>query len=120
MRARRSGIIINMSSAAGIQAKASRTMYSASKFALEAFSEALYAEMKSFNVRVLLVEPGWFRSKFSDKISTPSVELPKDYEGTIVQKMMDWAAEPGVAPVSTPFGLSLYRICFSGWSWASG
>lgn len=88
MRARRSGLIINISSTAGIEAKASRTMYSGSKFALEAFSESLYHEMKPFNVRVLLVEPGAFRSSFSDKISIGGGELPKEYEATITGQML--------------------------------
>lgn len=88
MRSRRAGIIINISSTAGIEAKASRTMYSASKFALEAFSEALYHEMKPFDVRVLLVEPGAFRSLFSDKLTVGGGEWPKEYEGTITDSMM--------------------------------
>jgi short-subunit dehydrogenase len=46
MRERGSGCIVNMSSTAGIEAKPSRTMYCASKFALEAFSEALSEEVR--------------------------------------------------------------------------
>ena len=88
MRIRRSGIIINISSTAGIEARPSRTMYSASKFALEAFSEALYHELKPFNVRVLLVEPGAFRSKFAEKVTVGSGEWPEEYEGTITKQMV--------------------------------
>jgi short-subunit dehydrogenase len=104
MRSRRSGIIINVSSTAGIEAKPSRTMYSGSKFALEAFSEALYHEMKPFNVRVLLVEPGAFRSKFSEKITIGSGEWPKDYEGTITEHMLGTVRgyQGSGAPVSVP------------------
>lgn len=82
MRKRHSGVIVNMSSAAGIQAKASRTLYCASKFALEAFSEALYHELKPFGVRVLIVEPGAFRSKFAQNLVLPETEMPREYEGT--------------------------------------
>jgi hypothetical protein len=46
MRERGSGVVVNMSSTAGIEAKPSRTMYCASKFALEAFSEALSEEVR--------------------------------------------------------------------------
>ena len=92
MRSRRSGIIINISSTAGIEARSSRSMYSGSKFALEAFSEALYDEMKPFGVRVLLVEPGAFRSSFSNKVSISGggSKLPKDYEGTTLGTMMKY------------------------------
>jgi NAD(P)-dependent dehydrogenase (short-subunit alcohol dehydrogenase family) len=58
MRQRRSGCIINVTSVGGRIANAPLTPYSASKWALEALSEALAGEMKTFNVRVAIVEPG--------------------------------------------------------------
>ena len=58
MRARRSGHIINIGSLAGLVAVPTEGMYSATKFALEGYSEALWREVRRFNIRVSLVEPG--------------------------------------------------------------
>ncbi|MGH9505209.1 MAG: SDR family oxidoreductase [Terriglobales bacterium] len=58
MRQRRSGCIINVSSVAGRISSAPLAPYTSSKWALEALSEALAGEMKTFNVRVAIVEPG--------------------------------------------------------------
>ncbi len=58
MRQRRSGCIINVSSVAGRISSAPLAAYMSSKWALEALSEALAGEMKTFNVRVAIVEPG--------------------------------------------------------------
>jgi NAD(P)-dependent dehydrogenase (short-subunit alcohol dehydrogenase family) len=58
MRARRSGCIVNVTSIAGRMAIAPAASYAASKWALEALSECLAQEMKAFNVRVAIVEPG--------------------------------------------------------------
>lgn len=58
MLARRSGVIVNVSSVAGRIALAPMAAYAASKHALEAMSECLAQEVKEFNVRVVLVEPG--------------------------------------------------------------
>ena len=58
MRERRRGTIINISSVAGTFCHPPATPYCASKWALEALSEGLACEMKTFGVRVALVEPG--------------------------------------------------------------
>jgi NAD(P)-dependent dehydrogenase (short-subunit alcohol dehydrogenase family) len=58
MRQRQSGCIINVTSVAGRISSAPLTPYMASKWALEALSEGLAGEMKMFNVRVAVVEPG--------------------------------------------------------------
>ena len=58
MRKRGSGCIINVTSIAGRVAFPASSAYSASKFALEAFSESLAQEVKGFGIKVALVEPG--------------------------------------------------------------
>jgi len=58
MRERKSGCIVNVASVAGRIAMAPQAAYASSKWALEALSEILAQEMKGFNIRVAVVEPG--------------------------------------------------------------
>jgi NAD(P)-dependent dehydrogenase (short-subunit alcohol dehydrogenase family) len=71
MRERRSGCIINVSSISGRLAVAPLAPYTASKYALEALSECLAQEVKPFNVRVAIVEPGIIDTGMAREISTP-------------------------------------------------
>ena len=58
MRERRQGTIVNVTSIAGRLAMTPQASYAASKWAFEALSECLAQEMRAFNVRVAIVEPG--------------------------------------------------------------
>ncbi len=62
MRAQRSGAIVQMSSMGGQMSFAGFSAYSATKFALEGLSEALADEVSLLGIRVLIVEPGAFRT----------------------------------------------------------
>src|SRR3984885_352990 len=62
MRSRRSGAIVQLSSMGGQLSFAGFSAYSATKFALEGLSEALADEVKGLGVKVLIVEPGAFRT----------------------------------------------------------
>jgi len=64
MRARGAGYIVNISSVAGATGGPGGGYYSASKFALEGLSESLAAEARPLGIRVLIVEPGAFRTAF--------------------------------------------------------
>jgi NAD(P)-dependent dehydrogenase (short-subunit alcohol dehydrogenase family) len=66
MRARGSGAIVQMSSQGGRFSFPGVSAYSASKFALEGWSEGLAAEVAPFGIRVLIVEPGPFRTSFNE------------------------------------------------------
>jgi NAD(P)-dependent dehydrogenase (short-subunit alcohol dehydrogenase family) len=80
MRQRRSGTIINISSAAGIGGMPFQGFYGASKHAVEGYSEALRFEVKSLGIRVALVEPGFFQSGFgqANEVVTQTIA---DYAG---------------------------------------
>lgn len=66
MRVERSGVIVNVSSIAGVLALPNQIAYSASKHALEAASEALANEVHSLGIRVHLVQPGVFATDIWD------------------------------------------------------
>jgi NAD(P)-dependent dehydrogenase (short-subunit alcohol dehydrogenase family) len=64
MRERGSGTVVNLSSATGIASPPLGGYYAASKYALEALSEALHIEVSHFGVRVLVIEPGRIETNF--------------------------------------------------------
>ncbi|MGA9042100.1 MAG: SDR family oxidoreductase [Terriglobales bacterium] len=76
MRQRKSGCIINVASVAGHVSCSPLAPYTASKFALEALSEALAQEMKTFNVRVAVVEPGIIDTPMARRIEGPGHASP--------------------------------------------
>ena len=65
LRAQRSGAIVNISSLGGQLSFAGFSAYSATKFAIEGASEALAQELKPFGIKVLIVEPGQFRTNLA-------------------------------------------------------
>lgn len=62
MRSRKKGRIINISSVSGFYATPAFGAYNVSKWAVEAFSESLYYELKPFGIDVLLIEPGVYKT----------------------------------------------------------
>jgi NAD(P)-dependent dehydrogenase (short-subunit alcohol dehydrogenase family) len=66
MRTQGSGWVIVLSSASGVRAVGGSSIYSASKFALEGWTEGLSADLKPFGIRCMLVEPGPFRTDFAN------------------------------------------------------
>jgi len=80
MRERRSGCIINVTSVGGRIALGAHGSYTASKFALEALSETLAQEVKAFNIRVAIVEPGIMQTAILDKLpeALPTSRYPHE------------------------------------------
>jgi NAD(P)-dependent dehydrogenase (short-subunit alcohol dehydrogenase family) len=79
MRARRSGHIVQMSSVGGVIGNPGHAIYATSKFALEGASEALSGEVAPFGIRVMIVEPGPFRTEFLGRSLHRATPIP-DYE----------------------------------------
>jgi NAD(P)-dependent dehydrogenase (short-subunit alcohol dehydrogenase family) len=84
LRAQGSGHIVNIGSIAGFAASAGRGIYGATKFAVEAITEALHAELAPLGIRATVVEPGSFRTEFlsSDSVRQPEQRNPA-YTGTV-------------------------------------
>lgn len=89
MRKARHGRIINLSSIGGLMGLPYQGFYSASKFAIEGFSEALSAEVKRFGIDISIVEPGDFATNFtaSRRNSQASMDDP-DY-GPVFRNSLD-------------------------------
>lgn len=69
MRRQRSGRIFNLSSMGGALGFVGASVYCATKFAVEGFSESLAPEVEPFGIHVTIVEPGFFRTDFLDRSS---------------------------------------------------
>ena len=82
MRARKRGYIVNVSSVAGRMAQAGNGLYSASKFAVEGMSDGLRKELHPLGIRVMLVEPGPFRTDFAGRSLRQSADPIEDYAAT--------------------------------------
>jgi NAD(P)-dependent dehydrogenase (short-subunit alcohol dehydrogenase family) len=83
MRARRSGTILNISSAGARTAPPGSGYYSSAKCALEGLSRALRKEVAPLGIRVTIVEPGAFRTDFAGRSLTGSSLAIDDYEATV-------------------------------------
>jgi NAD(P)-dependent dehydrogenase (short-subunit alcohol dehydrogenase family) len=81
-RKQRSGAIVNISSLGGQLSFAGYSAYSASKFALEGFSEALATELSPFGIKVLIVEPGAFRTELVGAAARSMPEM-EEYKQTV-------------------------------------
>jgi NAD(P)-dependent dehydrogenase (short-subunit alcohol dehydrogenase family) len=91
MRAQRGGLVVTMSSTAGISGAEFNSAYAASKFALEGWMESLSGEVAPFGIRTMLVEPGFFRTDLLTDTSTiwpePNID---DYAERTRQTVVAW------------------------------
>jgi NAD(P)-dependent dehydrogenase (short-subunit alcohol dehydrogenase family) len=96
MRKQRSGRVISISSSAGLMGFEFCTAYSASKFGLDGWMEALQAEVAPFGIETMIVNPGFFRTELLTEESTnyaePSVE---DYHERRTAQIAFWRSQDG-------------------------
>jgi NAD(P)-dependent dehydrogenase (short-subunit alcohol dehydrogenase family) len=91
MRGQRSGLVVTISSTAGLIGQEFCTAYAASKFALEGFMESLAPEVAPYGVRTMVVEPGFFRTDLLTPESTSYAESSiADYAERTGQTVAAW------------------------------
>jgi NAD(P)-dependent dehydrogenase (short-subunit alcohol dehydrogenase family) len=96
MRKQHSGHIISISSTAGISSLEFCSAYSASKFGLEGFMQALQTEVSPFGINTTIVNPGFFRTELLTDQSTKYADNPiSDYSEKREQLMQFWKGANG-------------------------
>ena len=88
MRRARRGKIINLSSIGGLMGLPYQGFYSASKFAIEGFTEALSAEVRRFGIRVCMVEPGDFATGFTGSRRNSQATLDDPDYGPVFRRSL--------------------------------
>ncbi|MGV9306464.1 SDR family NAD(P)-dependent oxidoreductase [Nonomuraea sp. NPDC003727] len=96
MRARGAGTIVQMSSQGGRMSFPGVSTYSASKFALEGWSEALAGEVAPFGIRVMIVEPSRFRTDFNAGDVLEFAEASETYSDVLAAVRADMAGADGL------------------------
>lgn len=99
MRARRSGTIINISSLAGHIAAPFQGIYSATKHALEGYTETLWFEVEPLGIHVALIEPNFYKSEISQRKTLTARSIP-DYAAPKAAMIAVWerSIEEGADP----------------------
>jgi NAD(P)-dependent dehydrogenase (short-subunit alcohol dehydrogenase family) len=96
MRKQRSGLLLTLSSTAGITGQIFCTAYAAAKFGIEGWIESLTPEIAPFGIRTMLVEPGFFRTELLSTESTtyakPSID---DYAERTKETVTAWSGMNG-------------------------
>ncbi len=98
MRTRRRGTIVNISSIAARLAMAGSGYYSATKFALEGLSDALRREVAPLGIKVLIVEPGAFRTDFAGRSLQGVANVISDYAATVGSRRKENDKTHGTQP----------------------
>jgi NAD(P)-dependent dehydrogenase (short-subunit alcohol dehydrogenase family) len=94
MRKQRSGRILNLSSGAGLFGYPGGSAYVSTKFAVEGLSESIGYELEPFEIKVILIEPGFIRTNFANVmvVAKKAQDPASPYSG-LMQKIMASASE---------------------------
>ena len=96
LRAQRSGLIVTISSTAGIAGGEFLTAYAAAKFGVEGWAESLAPEVAPLGIRSMIVEPGFFRTELLTPESTSYAESTvEDYAERTEQTVTAWKGMDG-------------------------
>ncbi|KPN90669.1 SDR family oxidoreductase [Pseudomonas nunensis] len=96
MRQQRSGLLLNISSTAGIAGGMFCTAYAAAKFGIEGWTESLTPEIEPYGIRTMLVEPGFFRTELLSADSTTYAEPAiDDYAQRTREIVAAWSGMDG-------------------------
>jgi len=98
MRWRRTGLIVNVSSVAGLRSFPALGFYNATKFAVEGLSEALWQEVEPLGIKVMLVEPSGFRTDWAGRSANESKRQIADYAATAGAWRSEMRADSGKQP----------------------
>jgi NAD(P)-dependent dehydrogenase (short-subunit alcohol dehydrogenase family) len=99
MRRQKSGHIISISSTAGLTSFDFCSAYSASKFGLEGWMQALQKEVAPFGIHTTIVNPGFFRTELLTEQSTNYADKPiEDYDERRALQMQYWKGANGQQP----------------------
>ncbi len=114
-RVRQSGVIINISSVGGLMTFPLHSLYHATKWAVEGFSEALDYELEPFGIRVKIVEPGPIKTDFyvrsMDLMTRPRLTA---YDGFVARLMPKLRKAGADAPGPEIVARTIYRAATDG------
>ena len=96
MRQQRAGLVLTISSTAGLSGGMFLTAYAAAKFGIEGWMESLAPEISPFGIRTMLVEPGFFRTELLTRDSTTYAESTiEDYAQRTRETVAAWSGMDG-------------------------
>ncbi len=111
MRRQRHGTIVNISSLAGVFGLPFAGLYSASKFALEGVTESLRLETRRLGIRVVLVEPGDFRTAITQRRRLAAASATNEaYRETFARFQVQQEHDESTAPTPEPVARLVERI----------